>query len=999
MKKNRMILGIATMVITIIMIANSISTAELKATTIEEKIILTEKLYEADHYIEGIEIYPLRNTSVGVNVGFVGGSTEFPFDVTSYSNLQGMSLIVSNQRLWRQFSQRRFWDVADGATLVTVFRGQDLSDAVDDGRKIKEMVETAYNFSLTLVVADWNNLEQKTVLIYQGRVPQQVFEDFTDTFVGYVSNDGFGEGITTDVLNEAPIKAMGLGILHGRMEDFGTRIEWIPVLDVAWVNPEGLVRDETVIDMNLTNIMPDLAHIQGAADAFASVVSMKLPYVVNVLEIDPKPDNMYPHLKGNFEWVVKFDIPIFGVDRTYEDIYVSYDLNITSLRHFPQVIGELSLNNSLPIDGTQDLEYIFTFENVGDEVANDITLAYGEFNRADLNGTILPIQNPDLDYDDSKTMWYDKTSGLVSSTVLPGDVVIIDGWFQNNSDGSWLGDGEYYPGSNFDTLLSYAYVNETFLELDYGDFTENNLTEDGEKFSLNTTINSLAPGENITKSFAVRNLPTGTLNLFDGKEIATDHWELYINTTIDWEVYFTHLLRLMGSTLHIPEDQVTYTNWFPQEIMGSAFVYYDDNGKEFMGITNGLVIQVYDDEAVLVGKVSLDKDVYRFGEETTFTLELENIGNANATNINYDFYHAFVTDELALGYIERIRGSNGTIDLIKPGETEIKQFTIPATTHVGLHPVFAIFGYTSDEPGEDPRDDWHNLPDIIQEQTPEWFLNLTYANSIFNTTTHRKIVSSMDFGMVLPPVNKEGTTKPIYPTPEVDIITEIIGLTNETTIGDEIKLRTTITNVGDEDTNIIYIQRLPQGQLVPSSDQNDINITVEGVQITDFEAVLDRAPTYGMAVGIIAQDINQEGAFGIPLAVNETMVIEIVLEVTGSGEVFIPPTEVRYRSEFNMTETRSIQEDTERTDSVIATELTASSMLGSLSRQTLEFDTEPPTGGDVSTNSWGSYSESLSIVIEELGGLGFKYIYIGVGLIAVTGVAVLIYFRANGKKH
>ncbi|MHA1365663.1 MAG: hypothetical protein ACTSP5_04535, partial [Candidatus Heimdallarchaeota archaeon] len=51
-----------------------------------------------------------------------------------------------------------------------------------------------------------------------------------------------------------------------------------------------------------------------------------------------------------------------------------------------------------------------------------------------------------------------------------------------------------------------------------------------------------------------------------------------------------------------------------------------------------------------------------------------------------------------------------------------------------------------------------------------------------------------------------------------------------------------------------------------------------------------------------------------------------------------------------------------------------------------------------STNSWGAYANSLSLVIEGIAGLNINFIYIGVGLIAVTGVAVLIYFRANGKK-
>ena len=66
-----------------------------------------------------------------------------------------------------------------------------------------------------------------------------------------------------------------------------------------------------------------------------------------------------------------------------------------------------------------------------------------------------------------------------------------------------------------------------------------------------------------------------------------------------------------------------------------------------------------------------------------------------------------------------------------------------------------------------------------------YIVNLTeqYMNNhpIFGKVTHNAVLSSMDFGLILPPPAKEGTTQPTYPTPEVEVTSELIGVTNETT--------------------------------------------------------------------------------------------------------------------------------------------------------------------------------------------------------------------------
>jgi uncharacterized repeat protein (TIGR01451 family) len=375
----------------------------------------------------------------------------------------------------------------------------------------------------------------------------------------------------------------------------------------------------------------------------------------------------------------------------------------------------------------------------------------------------------------------------------------------------------------------------------------------------------------------------------------------------------------------------------------------------------------------LIGKTSLDKDVYRFGENVTMTLELQNIGDAPATDINYQFHHGFVGDNFELEYIRDIPGSFGTVDEILPGEAVNVTHVHKAVSHIGLHPVFATFGYTSQETFELPL--------------------------FFGTYEHEMVYSSLDFGIILPPVNKEGTTEPTYAIPEVEVNTTLIGYTNETQIGDTLTLRSEITNVGEDATNILFVQFLPD-QL--GFMESGGSITREGVEITNYEYEWFRGNQFIPETLSIYRNKNLEGErIGLRLDINQTIVIEVQVRVKGSGNIYIPPTQIRYNTEYEVPDTHSINE---RPD----TDATPTGPFGVLGIQSAS---SPETGmiygimaeGDIidemTTNSWGSYSDGLSIVIEGLTGFGWKFFFIGLGLIAVTGVAVLIYFRANGKKH
>ncbi|MHA1307465.1 MAG: hypothetical protein ACTSQN_09275, partial [Candidatus Heimdallarchaeota archaeon] len=1001
----------------LIIVLSSYSVANLKGTAVPDNdfVLTTSATYNSDYYVEGIDLFPLRGTAVGVNTAMVGGETELPFDLTPYNNLQVFNLIAANQRAWQLYSMRRFWDVPDGVAMMLVFRQQSADQSLDDAKEIKDMIQAVYGIRLTLVYGQYQSDGQVTQLVFLGDfVGNNDLSNFIGNFTTYTANDGFGAGITYDLLNDAPVKSMSVSVIHGRFPFLGApTLDWIPVLECSWIDPDGLNQTNTVIDLNLIDIMPDLGTISGASYSNASFVTMELPYIVDVLEIDPPTDNMYPHLNRRFEWVIEFNVDSlpYSISHDYADIHVKYDLNLTGLQYFPQVIGEMSIDNTLPITGGEDIEYSFFFENIGNEEAYNISLAYGDFNNDTINGMTMPVIKSNLSFNQTQVMFFNTTSELFTSTPMaPGpDVVSLQGWFYDNDTLDWYYNDQIVPGADFDLIFDLIYEDETFLQLEQGDFTLTNYTND--VWTLETTIDSLAPGENITKRFSIDNLPSGSYTFYNEPvEMVPGEYLMTPNVTIDWEEYLTIFLRLLGSTLHIPEDQQTITNLFPVPVVGSAFYYEDINEKEYMGMTNGLVYQVYDNEAVVIGKLSLDPSalgnkVYRFDEQVNYTLELTNIGDTDAIDIDYMLWHAFVSDTHDVEYVHPILGTNGTVAVLHPDETVKIPITSSARTRIGLHPVFAIFGYTSDEPEIDPRDNATNIPDKLKEILLEAFENNpvllllalidAYNEPIFSTVEHPAVFSSMDFGIVIPPLNKEGRLEPTYPTPEVEVVTELI-YDGNLIKGDEIVLRSSVTNVGDEPTNIIFIQRIPH-ELTPL--ENTLTVTIEGIPYYDFDVGWYPKSNLNMGVGIVADNIiGPRDVEGFPLGVNETVVVEVTLRVNTDNVdyVFIPPTEIRYRSEFDMTETNGINEDVSAPETEAA--MMSSAAINFVDNTINPDATSVPTD-TASTNSWGAYANSLSLVLDSIAGLNLNFIYIGVGLIAVTGVAVLIYFRANGKKH
>ncbi|MCK5185042.1 MAG: hypothetical protein KAQ95_12105, partial [Candidatus Heimdallarchaeota archaeon] len=102
MKSKTLKLSIALFV-SLIFIMSSVSTAEIKSSTLETGSMVIQAIddprtYNSSRYVESINIHPMRSSAVGINMDLLGGTINLPFDLSALTNLVGLQLVVSNQR-------------------------------------------------------------------------------------------------------------------------------------------------------------------------------------------------------------------------------------------------------------------------------------------------------------------------------------------------------------------------------------------------------------------------------------------------------------------------------------------------------------------------------------------------------------------------------------------------------------------------------------------------------------------------------------------------------------------------------------------------------------------------------------------------------------------------------------------------------------------------------------------------------------------------------------
>jgi hypothetical protein len=392
-----------------------------------------------------------------------------------------------------------------------------------------------------------------------------------------------------------------------------------------------------------------------------------------------------------------------------------------------------------------------------------------------------------------------------------------------------------------DDLFDILYTNQTIFDpdpMDFG-FTTREVGRIGtadtyNEVFLNTTIQLLHPGESVNVSWALDNIPSrddhyGMMGL---AEINVDApYPALQLTTIEKTGYdvMQYLFGLGDAIAPHLGDRFSrplsyYEPWTNTWLStGARFAYMDTEGFEYFGFSNGINLQIADDEAVLNVHVSLNDTAYLVGDPVTVYYSIENTGDLPAEEVLLILYHGRMGADWQI--VDRELFWIDDIGTIENGTTYYGQADVLANSFLGIHPVYGVAGFKSDV-GQTV------LSDGVITIAPG--LTSIFAGA---AETYQLVVSNMDWGLVLP---KTQDRRPAFPQPilDIDVSVEFIIPTDAPW---ELEITITITNIGDERTHITAIQfyNATEMQLLRkiTTEGYTTNATHLGVGVILFEGI------------------------------------------------------------------------------------------------------------------------------------------------------------------
>jgi hypothetical protein len=890
-----------------------------------------------DFFSEHLELMAGEGDAIIAQAGFFGGTVTVPYDLSAseFDHLITFIFAVSDQDDWEDYWVGPIWEFRDGATLLLVFRDESYADAINNGNAIAAAVSSEFGIELEPLFGA--HVDGESTLIYYDAMTGASMDAYFNSWGGSPYIDGLAPFAGTPMRN-APVRVAGDVLAYDTNDS-----KWIPWSAAAYIVPQAISIEDGIYNISIADAF-GVSPIEGAASADYSGITLRLPYVANIYGMDPETDNLFPELTGKFDWTLKVDaLPIYYVNNQYDDISIEYDLNTTDLTTYPQIQADYSINKAELNEGT--LNYSLTLTNVGNEEARNVAFAV-PLGTPPQNFTIAAFNDTVYNFSNGRVVYWDYEKGEITETDpgLAWNLTII-GWFTYTANDSIvqpvvtlnITSGHY----NLDMVSTIAMVHDnvtlfTFAHSD--DLIEVDDISHGEKaepeFGLAGNLSSLAPDESRTVWYAIDNIPNNETALaLDFETIKEDIGDQEAVIELrgiqapfrDWIVNET---KEKGGDLRIP-GKPGALEWIP----GLLFVYEDIAKRNYFGWSNGLAVQLYDNEAILKTTISTDKVLYRVGDDVNVTIEVENIGDARASNVEVTSYHAFMRPGWQIGsIIEFHKASLGDID---PGQTKTTEFMGKADTFLGIHPVFAAVDYTTE----------------LGETTNE--------TEFFNQFRYDNVMSNLINAIVLPPEEKDGSDEPSFPTPELDVSAELMSDGN-LEVGDEIEVHITITNIGDEPTNIVAISYFANRFLELKRNaysSGDVKVTdTNGTEWDQYDQGFFADTDFG---------ITYVAAAAIHLEPNDTVHMYYTVKTTAAGIFTVPPVVVEYDSRYPI-ESPSGTDREEGEGGENAMRLASSDLAHALREtstpkiSTIGSLEEPSDDG----RSWSSYSGALSGVIE-----------------------------------
>lgn len=829
--------------------------------------ITKESLETNDIYAEHLEILVGNENSVFVQFNLLGGNLNIPITLTELEDAKvtTFGLTMVDQSMIQNYWSQALWKVQNGIILQFYTENTDgYSQAISNVNPLVAKWSDYLNLTLQPLYGNYNEIEDSSALFYYGILTgSELGLKINNYWQDQELNGGLADIVKEKDFSIEPIKLSALILtINTEFAD-----QWITFRSTAWIEKQGIENIEDNYQLSIANLTNETYHGPDIKSNI-SLVTYRLPYLANIVSVEPLSDNPLSEVMGSFNWTLKLNYNNIYIENNHTDIKIMYNFNLDSLLNRPNIIAKAEVHNDQATSGI--FNYSCTFSNIGQDDAYNLT-SFIEFGEKPANFT-LPVFNDNVYiFDPDLVVFYDwYFTGNVSETPYPWASVYnlsIVGWFRFKDNGSLfqpiseLNEAETALEINWIETLDLLYYAKDFFTFEYSDLlTSIEIDRPSNSiYGLYFAPTDLEIGENITLWWSITNLPKD------------DDIFLDLNTEFNIDGANT-TITFTGNNISLSEafvDTALDDGWdfrliSPAELKtGQLFTYDDLFGHEYFGWANGFGSQLYDDEATLIVNIESDNTVARMGEDINLTLKITNIGDAIASEIELTGYYSILNTNM------EIEKQDSFIYLLldqdlNPGQSITYNLNFSTNNILGIVPItFAIDYYTESDQQE--------------------------ISHPFGTFKYEKILSNLEIFTIFPSLYKEGKMESSFPTPKIISSSEIIANTDWTQMS-KINYITNISNVGEESTSVSLTTILQTEAFIFIPVLS--NITIDGMEYSlnqNYISYLDED------LGILILHISD-----LDLAINSTITINLVLQLNNPTEFIIPPIIIEYHTKHHI---------------------------------------------------------------------------------------------------
>ena len=866
---------------------------------------------------EKMDLIVGKDKSIIASLELEGGSIETIFDLSStiFAPVKQVDFIVSNQSQFSKVWTNPLWQFPDGLNIRILTRTttQDRLDELTNNAI--NLIRQQYNLNLSLYAIESVSYSDTLISLVSPLGESDIVSFFEDIFSPYIGpSNGNMITLMLDALEQSPdIFAFGYSLQKAAL-----------VVDRIMRGAIVSMSDKITLEDGLYHFKVDDvfgSSIRPNPNAAISKFKFKIPFIANITHSNPKPDNVGASLTGNFEWLLKYSILTRYSSFDAEIIY--YPSSLEDF-HYPQVAVTNSYSDQL-LEDHGILNMTYTAINIGSDEAIDtkITLPVPfELQAFITSGAEISVLNDSFNINESFSSFITLHFNYnFYDYEIP--VLDIQGWYQNTATSElerWQNDTEiildeyatvqcsngistdlyqevfeeiqplidlygsdviaenfWYYGpviqagleravaNAYESVFGYFYINKTLFNFEPGNFTYTDSILGG---YLEATISSLDVYESVDLSWKINDIPTsndkfGAFSIFS-ESIGLYEYGVFRTVESDYkDLMLTFFAQINSAGRFLSSfDELTQT--FIS--LGSRYSYYDKQGNTYYGLTNGLNLQIGDDEAVLESSLTLKDSIYTAGDKIDFALNISNFGSIGAYDVHVDIVN------LRLNYLWQLTDlvlvKSFDIDQIDPGENLSHEFSTYANSYIGLNTYVALISFTSDK-----DQSFVEITDPWTGQIIPWIYGAEARNIVSSTLT---------FGILLPPELLTEEARPSFPLPEISVETSFEFLEEDNSI----LIQYEITNDGLSPTNITVTQYVEQTLLTlfeasavyiqdTVETAQSIIITEEYDKIKITYASLTLYPGESIIITITGSNLPQNFAFP-PLIIDYHSFYEII---------------------------------------------------------------------------------------------------------------------------